>query len=298
MIDWLAKLLKISNEVIENSEKLKIESQIDSLLKAGADNKDNPLNELYEDLVSLIKLYPNDETKNASQKAVKSLEKIFRKIYPDLIRIQLINNDDGEDKIGLQLKDEIIFLHQFSDGQRVLFGLLGDITRRLMLLNPVADDPLLGNGVVLIDEVELHLHPSWQQKIILILRESFPNIQFIVTTHSPHVLSTVDKKEIRIIKNNLVEQPNFQTKGVTSATILEQIMDSYSVPQVEESQWITEYLSLIQIGEHESQKGVALFQNLIAHFGENHPQLIICRQQKKLFELKKLTKRNNNEKTK
>lgn len=264
LIDWLAKLLKISNEVIENSEKLKIESQVDSLLKAGADNKDNPLNELYEDLVSLIKLYPNDETKNASQKAVNSLEKIFRKIYPDLIRIQLINNDDGEDKVGLQLKDEIIFLHQFSDGQRVLFGLLGDITRRLMLLNPVADDPLLGNGVVLIDEVELHLHPSWQQKIILILRDSFPNIQFIMTTHSPHVITTVEHECIRSIyidnETNTFkyEIPKF-TKGAESNVVLEDVFYVDPRPQdVEEVKWLDQYIKLVNNDQWDSEEAKEL----------------------------------------
>ncbi len=298
LIEWLAKLLKISNEGGDISEKLKIQSQVSGLIKAGADNKDNELNELYEDLISRLKLYPNDENKSTAQNAVKNLEKIFRKIYPDLVRIQLINNDDGEDKVGLKMKDEIIFLHQFSDGQRVLFGLLGDITRRLMLLNPVSNKPLLGNGIVLIDEIELHLHPSWQQKVILTLVESFPNIQFILTTHSPHILSTVDKNQIRVIKDNLVEKPDFQTKGVMSSTILEQIMDAYSVPEVKESKWITEYLSLIQLGEHESNRGIVLFQKLINHFGEGHPQLTVCRQQKKLYELKKLTIRNSNEKAK
>ena len=126
------------------------------------------------------------------------MEELFRKIYPDLNHIELVNADDGEDKVALNLEREIIFLHQFSDGQRVLFGLIGDIARRLLLLNDVSDTPFDGRGIVLIDEIELHLHPSWQQKIILILRDSFPNLQFIATTHSPHILSTVDKNSIFI----------------------------------------------------------------------------------------------------
>lgn len=251
LIDWIVKLLKISNVVLETPEKIKIESQVDGLLKAGANNKDNPLNELYEDLVSILKLYPNDETRSASQKGIESLEKIFRQIYPDLIRIQLINDDDGEDKVALQLKDEIIFLHQFSDGQRVLFGLLGDISRRLMLLNPVADDPLKGSGIVLIDEIELHLHPSWQQKIILVLRDFFPNIQFIVTTHSPHVITTVEPECIRSIyidektKKFKYTIPSF-TKGAESNVVLEDIFYVDPRPQdVEEVKWLERYIKLV-----------------------------------------------------
>ena len=56
------------------SEKLKIQSQVSGLIKAGADNKDNELNELYEDLISRLKLYPNDENKSTAQNAVKNLE--------------------------------------------------------------------------------------------------------------------------------------------------------------------------------------------------------------------------------
>ena len=66
---------------------------------------------------------------------------------------------------------------------------------------------LIGNvcketeGIVLIDEVDLHLHPTWQQRIIGDLKEIFPKVQFIVTTHAPAVISTV-KSEIIILLND------------------------------------------------------------------------------------------------
>ena len=80
-------------------------------------------------------------------------------------------------------------VEQFSDGEKCAIALLGDISRRLALANPAASNPRFGNGIVLIDEVELHMHPSWQRKIVPMLHKTFPNIQFIVTTHSPLVLS-------------------------------------------------------------------------------------------------------------
>lgn len=298
LIEWLIQLLKLSNSLEISEDQKKLKSKINSLIGVGADDKNHPLYEFFEELVSSSRFYPVQEINLKAKHSVEVIELLFKKIYPDLKNIQLVNDDDGKDKVALQLGNEIIFLHQFSDGQRVLFGLIGDIARRLIQLNNISNSPLEGRGIVLIDEIELHLHPNWQQKIILILRDSFPNIQFVITTHSPHVLSTVDKTEIRIIKDNVVEKPSFQTKGVMSSTILNQIMDAYSVPELQESQWITEYLSLIQIGEHESNRGVVLFQKLVDHFGESHPQLSICRQQKKMYELKKLAKRNSNEKAK
>ena len=280
--------MKTANTVVDNVDSLKIRNQVDSLLQAGANNKDHPLYELYEDLVSVLKLYPNDRTNNQSKKAIKFLEELFRKIYPDLNHIELVNADDGEDKVALNLEREIIFLHQFSDGQRVLFGLVGDIARRLLLLNDNLDLPFNGQGIVLIDEIELHLHPSWQQKIILILRESFPNIQFIMTTHSPHVLSTVDKTEIRILKNNLVEQPNLQTKGVASSDILEQIMGTYSIPIiVKEAIWVNDYLRFIQNNQHESEEAQKLFEKLVNHFDKDHPVISSINNQIKLLLIRK-----------
>lgn len=81
---------------------------------------------------------------------------------------------------------------QLSDGEKCTMAMFGDLARRLSLANPRLDNPLLGEGVVLIDEIELHMHPSWQRSVLKQLRETFPNIQFIITTHSPIVLSEVD----------------------------------------------------------------------------------------------------------
>ena len=81
---------------------------------------------------------------------------------------------------------------QLSDGEKCILAMFGDLAKRLSLANPKLENPLLGEGVVLIDEIELHMHPSWQRMILRVLRSTFPNIQFIITTHSPIVLSEVD----------------------------------------------------------------------------------------------------------
>ena len=81
---------------------------------------------------------------------------------------------------------------QMSDGEKCTMALFGDLARRLTLANPNKSNPLLGEGVVLIDEIELHMHPAWQRKVLKKLKSTFPNIQFIITTHSPIVLSEAD----------------------------------------------------------------------------------------------------------
>jgi predicted ATP-binding protein involved in virulence len=87
-------------------------------------------------------------------------------------------------------------LEQLSDGERSLLAIVADLVRRLSLANPEIDDPLQGAGVVLIDEIELHLHPTWQRTVVGKLRTTFPNVQFIGTTHSPFVIQSLRAGEL------------------------------------------------------------------------------------------------------
>ena len=95
------------------------------------------------------------------------------------------------DKAGVALD-----LSQLSDGERSFLAMICDLGRRLALANPLLDDPLHGAGVVLIDELELHLHPTWQREVSEKLRNTFPNIQFIATTHSPFVIQALHPGEL------------------------------------------------------------------------------------------------------
>ena len=90
---------------------------------------------------------------------------------------------------------------QLSDGEKIYMALVGDLCRRLTLANPTMDDPLQGEGIVLIDELDLHLHPQWQTEITTKLCDTFPNIQFIVTTHSPLVITNIQSNQLRILSS-------------------------------------------------------------------------------------------------
>ena len=90
-------------------------------------------------------------------------------------------------------------VEQLSDGYHIALVMIMDIAARMAEANPDVDDPLRVPGVVLIDEVELHLHPGWQQTVLPDLRRVFPEVQFIVSTHSPHVIATVRPEQLRVI---------------------------------------------------------------------------------------------------
>lgn len=120
-------------------------------------------------------------------------------------------------------------VEQMSDGEKCLFAMVGDLARRLAIANPARENPLQGEGVVLIDEIDLHLHPVWQRSVIRQLTTTFPNCQIILSTHSPQVFGEVDAHCIRRLSveplHGLVSSIPKQALGLDSAEILEEEME-------------------------------------------------------------------------
>ena len=114
---------------------------------------------------------------------------------------------------------------QLSQGEKSLMALIGDIARRLAVMNPDLENPLQGDGIVLIDEVDMHLHPKWQRTLITQLTNTFPKCQFVLTTHSPLVIS--DSKDVLtyLIGNDKVK-PLPPLFGLDANTVLLEIMDT------------------------------------------------------------------------
>lgn len=130
---------------------------------------------------------------------------------------------------------KVLKLNQLSDGEKCTVALFGDLARRMALANPSLENPLDGQGVVLIDELELHMHTSWQRKILPTLKSTFPKIQFIITTHSPQVLGEVGQEfNIFLLDENdariTCERIN-SLYGWDSNVILEEKMGTSSVNQ-------------------------------------------------------------------
>ncbi len=103
-------------------------------------------------------------------------------------------------RMTLEKQGEELVVNQLSDGEKCLLALIADLARRLAIANPSLPNPLEGAGVVLIDEIELHLHPGWQRAIIPRLEETFPHCQFIVSTHSPQVISEVKPEGVFLLE--------------------------------------------------------------------------------------------------
>ncbi len=122
---------------------------------------------------------------------------------------------------------ETLNLNQLSDGEKNMIAMVGDITRRLSMANLNMDDPLNGDGIIMIDEIDLHLHPSWQRLIVSKLTEVFPNCQFIITTHSPQILSHIKAEHIFLLKQkdeNMTVTKPIESYGKSSDRQLEDIL--------------------------------------------------------------------------
>ncbi|MCU7506099.1 chromosome segregation protein SMC [Klebsiella quasipneumoniae] len=235
----------------------------------------------------------------------KNVINAILKFLPEFESINLVYSET-DFKLVLTKDGIELDAQQLSQGEKTILTLVGDLARRLSLLNPELQNPFEGKGIVLIDEIDLHLHPMWQQKIIERLLTTFPNVQFILSTHSPQVLSTVPARSIRILEevqdelgNTSIKaiKPRYQTKGLINSDALLYGMGTDPVPPVNEVKWLEDYKEAIELDQFDSESAIALRRNIVKHFGEEHPLVIECDQMISLMKFKReiRNKKNNKE---
>ena len=165
---------------------------------------------------------------------------------------------------------ETLNVAQLSQGEKSLMALVGDIARRLAMLNPALENPLAGDGIVLIDEVDLHLHPSWQRRLCERLTETFPNCQFVLTTHSPLVISDCKNVLIYTLANGELRQLPSQY-GQDANTVLLDVMNT-SIRNEKIDTELNDLLDAIQDSKlTEAQK---LLAELSEELPANHLELV------------------------
>ena len=166
-------------------------------------------------------------------------------------------------------------IDQLSDGEKCTLALVGDLARRLAIANPMLQNPLEGEGIVLIDEIELHLHPRWQRHFVAQLGNLFPNCQFVVTTHSPQALGEVKGENIRLLyagaDGNITSSTPDQALGLDSNYILEVMMDS-SEREQETAKELNRLFELIDRARFEEAE--ELIEQLKMKFNGTSPELL------------------------
>jgi predicted ATP-binding protein involved in virulence len=146
-------------------------------------------------------------------------------------------------------------LSQLSAGYRHMLALVMDFARRLAQANPHMENPLAAEAILMIDELDLHLHPTWQQKIIPDLKKVFPNTQIIATTHSPEVVTTVKQNQVKILEDYQIKECPSPTRGMKSSDIVRYVLGLSDLrPDTEESRTLTQLFEAIDNGQLEEAK--------------------------------------------
>ena len=206
------------------------------------------------------------------------LQAIRQALRKTLEHVELVFFDDSPPRLkvafaSLQGLPQVLELEQLSDGYRNLLAVILDFARRLAQAHPNWENPLEAPGILLIDEIELHLHPRWQQKIIPNLRAVFPKTQIIVATHSPQVLTTVESRNIFILQDQELRAAPIQTYGAENKRVMQEVMQTDSRPPDNENvNQIRELFRLINQG-HLPQAAV-LCDELMHRLGQDEPTLI------------------------
>lgn len=145
-----------------------------------------------------------------------------------------------------------------SDGQKNMLAIAADIAYRCINLNPhLGEKALESSGIVLIDEIDVHLHPKWQKKVVKMLKTTFPNIQFIVTTHSPLVLHSLELGDrIITLEDNKAYYFDDGFGRDMNDTLL-QFMDTKT-----ENTQLSKYLELVENGLGKATEAVQLRQEI------------------------------------
>jgi predicted ATP-binding protein involved in virulence len=205
------------------------------------------------------------------------LSEVVTRFVPEFGKLRI--EDEPVLRFVVEKQGKPFGLHQLSDGERGLLAMLFDITRRLAIANPELTDPISqGKAVVMIDEIELHLHPKWQRTALHSFTNTFKKCQFIVTTHSPQVLGEVEHERIQLLTRNSVGRITrwkpAHSFGLDSSRVLEELMKVNS-----RNEQLDQELSQLfeQIDLEKFPNARRLIKHIAIKLGENDPEITRAR---------------------
>lgn len=221
--------------------------------------------------LNIIKTETLWELQEGKKSAVLSMvRKVIVQCVPDCKEIK---HDVKQDKLIItQANGEKAPFSSLSDGVRNVLSMVMELALRCYLLNPSQGEnaPSETPGIVLIDEIDLHLHPEWQLHILNDLTSVFGRIQFIVSTHAPLILSSLQDGEILSISDRKVYNFPNQYKR-RPEQILKDMNTSIASDDIEKA--LADYRLLIEAGKGKSEEAVALRKKLVSALGEGHEEL-------------------------
>lgn len=190
----------------------------------------------------------------------------------------------ANDVVALQTKEgTVVPFTSLSDGYRNVIKIILDIATRMCILNPYQKGNALKNtpGIVVIDEIDLGLHPTWQRKIIGILKELFPKIQFICATHSPFIIQSLKEGELITLDRRLESEYSGESIEDIAEDVMGVEMVQYSIKKRKMYEAAQNYLKALE--QAESQEDLDALRNemnrLEAVYSENPAYLALIEQE-------------------
>lgn len=230
---------------IRKKHNFKILSTYDNALDSGADFR--TFFEWFrerEDLENEINAERNN-TKKYNDPHLMIVKKAWELFLPEFKNFRVRRNPL---RLEVLKNNKLLTVNQLSDGEKVLLSMIGDLARRLAIANPDSEDILNSCGIVLIDEIDLHLHPKWQRMIVEKLPSVFPGCQFILTTHSPHVITHTKAEDLfrltQVDMEVILQKPN-ESYGKNVDRILEDLMGLETTRPSIIQEGLTEIFTLI-----------------------------------------------------
>jgi predicted ATP-binding protein involved in virulence len=196
-------------------------------------------------------------------------EQVVTQFNLDTHSLDILYTDASGKKVRVPMKN-------LSDGYKNTIGMIADIAYRMAILNPQLLENVLTEtpGIVLIDEVDLHLHPVWQQRIIRDLQTLFPKVQFIVSTHAPSVISSVKRENMLVLDAD--GQPYtlpVEVYGKDANSILSAVMDANHRPAEVQAMFDRFYLTV----ETDLTQAESILNEIEALIGSEDPELTQAR---------------------
>lgn len=202
-----------------------------------------------------------------------ALDKVVARFLPDYRNLRPAQAD-GKHSLLIDRGTQALPVRHLSDGERGVLALVLDLARRLAQANEGMADPAAeAEAVVLIDELELHLHPAWQRRIVAGLIDTFPRCQFIATTHSPQVIGEVEHDRIHIIADGEVYSP-VRSFGVDSSGVLEEIMGTDRRTTLVQ-RLISRVSDAVGLDDYETARSLLI--DLVEQVGEDDAEVIRIR---------------------
>lgn len=170
-------------------------------------------------------------------------------------------------------ENENIPIHLLSSGYQSIIWMVMDIAYRMAVLNPNLRTEVTKRtpGIVLIDELDLHLHPKWQWQIIEALKTTFPCIQFITTTHSPLIIASAKNEQLISIGNDMEIEYSSSAYGQQVGQVLSYLQDSYDRAKAVKDKFDGFYEA---IGGERFTEAENILNELVTELNANNPDIV------------------------